>query len=108
MINVIYLVYVILAMIFFMYNIRCFITKKPIYFIKSKNKKIIILNDNFFKMQLMFSIINSVLLIIISIIFSVCFYKYILMYISIFISIFMLMNYLIKSISIKKEYIDLA
>ena len=41
MTNAIYLVYVTLAMIFFMYNIGCFITKKPIYFIKSKNKKTI-------------------------------------------------------------------
>lgn len=108
MTNVIYLVYLTLAMMFFMYNIGCFITKKPMHFIKSKNKKTIILNDDFFKMQLMFSTINSLLLIVTSIIFIVCFYQNILMYISIFLFIFILMNYLIKSISIKKEYIDLV
>lgn len=108
MINAIYLVYIILSMIFFIYNLVCFITKKPIIYIKSKNKKTIILNDDFFKTQLIFSIINSILLIINSIIFMMYFYKYILMYISISLFIFILINYLIKSISIKKEYIDLV
>ncbi len=108
MVKEIYLLYVILAIIFFMYNIFCFINKKPIIYIKSKNKKTVILNDDFFKMQLIFSIISSVLLIVNSVIFMMYFYKYIPMYISISLFIFILINYLIKSIAIKKEYIDLV
>lgn len=105
--HLIYFVYVTFAIFFLIYNIVCFITKKPIYFIGYKNKKTIILNDDFFKIQLIFSAISSTLLISTSTIFVVRFYKYIPAYVSIFLFIFILINYLIKLISIKKKYIKL-
>ena len=103
----IYIFYMMLFIFFIAYNIISFYKKKIIFSINCKDKEIYILNDEFFKLQLYFSIINSSILIILSIIFINFFYKYVLMYISFCIFIFLIINYLIKIISLNKKYIKI-
>lgn len=90
---------VIVPILFVIYNIVYYLKKKVIYTIKNKN--LVIVDNNYFKVQLFLSFINSIFISIIVGIWDklnsqTCFLLFILTFWGI--------NYLIKFIAILKEY----
>lgn len=90
---------VVVPILFVIYNIVYYLKKKVIYTIKNKN--FVIVNNNYFKVQLLLSCINSIL---ISIIVRMWDKLNSQIYFLLFILTFWGINYLIKFISILKEY----
>lgn len=91
---------VIMPIVFIIYNIICYFNKKVIYTIN--NKKFVINNNNFFKIQLILSCINSILISIIVYEWEKHDSKF--LGFLLFIVTFWGINYLIKFIAIFKKY----
>lgn len=93
---------IIIPLIFFVYSLTSYKKKNIIYTIR--NEKIKVVKDSYYSFQLLFCIINCILLISVSVMtinsisFFVCYY----------ITIFWLMNYLLKFISIKMKYLSMS
>ncbi|NFL38673.1 hypothetical protein [Clostridium botulinum] len=93
---------VIMPIVFIIYNIVYYFKKKVIYTIKDKN--FIVINDEFFKIQLILSLLNSICISIVVYAWD----KYNLKSgILFFILIYWGINYLIKIIGISKKYAEI-
>lgn len=92
---------IIIPLIFFTYSLVSFKKKFIIYTIKNNNMKVI--KDSYYSLQLLFCIITCVLLVfesvmaINNILFFACYY----------IATFLFINYLLKFISIKMNFISI-
>ena len=100
--DIVFLVYISIAMIFFIHSIISYKKKKIIYTINSENLRVT--KDTYYNLQLLFCIINCALLVFESVIiynvtndsyFSWC-----------YIITFWLINYLLKFIAIKMKYLN--
>lgn len=93
---------ILIPLIFFIYSLIAYKKKFIIYTIK--NNKIRVTKDSYYILQLLFCIINCILLIfesvmtIKSISFFACYY----------VATFWLMNYLLKFVSIKMKYVSMS
>ena len=93
---------ILIPLIFLIYSLIAYKKKFIIYTIK--NNKIRVTKDSYYILQLLFCIINCILLIfesvmtIKSISFFACYY----------VATFWLMNYLLKYVSIKMKYVSLS
>lgn len=103
MINLVFVTYISIPIILFIYNIILYVNEKVIYSINSN--KLNVMNDSFYKLQLIFCIINCILLISETIII------YNKVNISIFVfcyvATFWIINYLLKFIAIKIKYLEI-
>ena len=90
---------IILPILFIIYNLVCYSKKIVIYTIKNKEFRVI--NENFYKIQLGLSIINSLFITINSYISDKV--NYCIGFL-LFISMFWGINYLIKFIAVSKGY----
>lgn len=90
---------IIVPILFVVYNIVYYLKKKVIYTIRNDN--FVIINNNYFKVQLLLSCINSIF---ISIIVRIWDKLKSPMYFLLFLLIYWGINYLIKFIAILKKY----
>lgn len=96
------IVYISIALIFLIYSIISYKKKSIIYTIR--NEKINVLKDDYYKMQLLFCVFNCILLVLESVIIYndsnaslfLCYY----------LATFWIVNYLLKFIAIKMEYLN--
>ena len=91
----------ILPVLFIIYNVIYYFKKKVIYTIRKED--FIIVNDDFFKIQLFFSCTNAILISIIVFVWGKSDSRYISLPV---IAIFWGINYLIKYISRVKRYVE--
>ncbi len=100
--DVVFIVYISIALIFLVYSIISYKKKSIIYTIR--NEKINVLKDDYYNLQLLFCVFNCTLLILESVIIYnktntslfVCYY----------LATFWVVNYLLKFISIKMKYLN--
>ena len=90
-----------MALIFLIYSIISYKKKRIIYTILNEKEKIIVLKDDYYKIQLLFCVFNCILLILESIIiyntrFFICYY----------LATFWIVNYLLKFMAIKMKYLN--
>ena len=90
-----------MALIFLIYSIISYKKKRIIYTILNEKEKIIVLEDDYYKIQLLFCVFNCILLILESIIiyntrFFICYY----------LATFWIVNYLLKFMAIKMKYLN--
>lgn len=90
---------IIVPILFVIYNIAYYLKKKVIYTIRNKN--FVIVNNNYFKVQLLLSCINSIFIFMIVRIWDKLNSS---MYFLLFMLTFWGINYLIKFIAILKKY----
>ena len=95
------IVYISIALIFLIYSIISYKKKRIIYTILNEKEKIIVLKDDYYKIQLLFCVFNCILLILESIIiyntrFFICYY----------LATFWIVNYLLKFMAIKMKYLN--
>lgn len=100
--DIVFIVYIGIALIFFIYSIIWYKNKSIIYTIR--NKHITVLKDDYYNLQLLFCVFNSILLILESVLIYnntntslfVCYY----------LATFWVVNYLLKFIAIKMKYLS--
>ena len=100
--DVVFIVYISIALIFLVYSIISYKKKSIIYTIR--NEKINVLKDDYYNLQLLFCVFNCILLVLESVIIYnktntslfVCYY----------LATFWIVNYLLKFISIKMKYLN--
>ena len=100
--DVVFIVYISIALIFLIYSIISYKKKNIVYTIR--NEKINVLKDDYYKIQLLFCVFNCILLVLESVIIYnktntslfVCYY----------LATFWIVNYLLKFISIKMKYLN--
>ena len=90
-----------MALIFLIYSIISYKKKRIIYTILNEKEKIIVLKDDYYKIQLLFCVFNCILLILESIIiyntrFFICYY----------LATFWIVNYLLKFMALKMKYLN--
>ncbi len=100
--DVILLVYIGMAFTFLIYSIISCKKKSIIYTIRSK--KINVLEDEYYNLQLLFSIFNCILLILGSVI--IYNKMNIILVVSYYLATFWGVNYLLKFIAIKMKYLN--
>ena len=97
-----FIVYISMALIFLIYSIISYKKKRIIYTIR--NKKINVLKDDYYKIQLLFCLFNCILLILESLI---IYNKInINLFVSYYLVTFWAINYLLKFIAIKMKYLN--
>lgn len=97
------------TILYFIYSIVCYKNKKVTYIMESKKGKFTILNDKYYKIQLIFSILNCILLILESILLIPgSFERDSSTYLIFYVLTFWTINYLLKWISLKKNYAQLV
>ncbi|SCH45488.1 hypothetical protein [Romboutsia sp. 1001713B170207_170306_H8] len=100
--NVVFTVYISIALIFLIYSIISCKKKRIIYTIR--NKRINVSKDNYYNLQLLFCIANCILLILESVI---AYNKTSTsLFVSYYLATFWLVNYLLKFIGIKMKYLN--
>lgn len=100
--DVVFLVYISMALIFLIYSIISYKKKSIIYTIR--NKKINVLKDDYYKIQLLFCVFNCILLILGS---AIIYNKVnINLFTSYYLAIFWIINYLLKFVAIKIKYLN--
>lgn len=92
---------IIIPLIFFIYSLIAY--KKKIIICTVNNNKVKVTKNSYYNLQLLFCITNCILLIIE----SVLTINNIIIFICYYIATFLLMNYLLKYISIKMKYISM-
>ena len=100
--DLVFIVYISIALIFLIYSIISYKKKNIVYTIR--NEKINVLKDDYYNLQLLFCVFNCILLVLESVIIYnktntslfVCYY----------LATFWIVNYLLKFISIKMKYLN--
>ena len=100
--NLIFIGEIALTLFLLIYNIIAYKKKNIIYTIREQN--IGVIKDDYYKLQLIFSIINCILLLLLTIfIYSKIAVQ---LFVGLYGSIFWLVNYLLKFIAIKMKYLN--
>lgn len=101
--DIVFLICIAAPVMFFIYSIVSYKKKFIIYTIKDKNMKVV--NDAYYRLQLSFCIVNSILIALgIIIIYNIKKPTTIVFY---YMSVFWILNYLLKFMAIKKNYITI-
>ena len=104
MLNTLSIFSICMALIFLVYSIISYKKKSIIYAVKDGKEKLTVLKDDYYKMQLLFCVLNCILLILETLIvynhfesglFTLC-----------YICTFWIVNYLLKFMAIKMKYLD--
>ena len=100
--NLIFITYIGLALFFLIYNVISYKKKNIIYTIRKGN--ISVIKDDYYNIQLIFSIFNCILLIL----GTVFIYNKIdvPLFVALYIGVYWLVNYLLKFIAIKMNYLN--
>lgn len=101
--DIVFIIYVGIALIFLVYSIMSWKNKKMIYTIQSE--KISVLKDKYYNLQLWFCVLNCILLILCSVFMrdkaNTAFF------VSCYLCIFWVVNYSLKFIGIKMKYLNI-
>lgn len=103
MVDIFFTTYLVIPIILFIYTIIIYIKRKVIYAINSKNLKV--KKDDFYKLQLLFCILNCILLLLET--FNLYNKLNINLFVSCYLITFWAVNYLLKFIAIKNKYIEI-
>lgn len=101
--DIVFIAYTTIVLIFFIYSIISYKKKKIIYTIR--NEKMNIVKDDYYNLQLLFCMINCVLLLLESVI--IYNKENTSLFMSCYIATFWLINYLLKFTAIKIKYINI-
>lgn len=91
-----------IPLIFLIYGIMAY--KKKIIICTINNNKMKVVKNSYYSLQLLFCIINCILLVFVSLMIT----ANIIQYVCYYIATFWLMNYLFKFISIKMNYVSIG
>lgn len=101
--DIVFLICIAAPVMFFIYSIVSYKKKFIIYTIKDKNMKVV--NDAYYRLQLSICIVNSILVALgIIIIYNIKKPTTIVFY---YMAVFWILNYLLKFMAIKKNYITI-
>ena len=108
MINKVFLfIFISPAICYLIYNIICYKRKSIVYILSNRKKIFMVLNDDFYNIQLLFGAVLSFLLILssIALIYSTSYENYLYYFIIVYALTFSFFNIIFEWISIKKSYI---
>ena len=102
MLNILSISYISIALIFLVYSIISYKKKSIIYAVRDGKEKVTVLKDDYYKMQLLFCVLNCILLILETLIIYI--HSNSGLFTLYYIGTFWIVNYLLKFMAIKMKY----
>ena len=103
MLNILSISYISIALIFLVYSIISYKKKSIIYAVRDGKEKVTVLKDDYYKIQLLFCVLNCILLILETLIIYI--HSNSGLFTLYYIGTFWIVNYLLKFMAIKIKYL---